>query len=793
MTRAQPLWLWVSLWGGSGCWDAGADFIAAGRQDPETEAADNAPETESDPEGDAGDEAEDPPTDADEGAEDDANEAGDSDPDDDQDEDADEGFDEETDDTDGDPEIPPESNGSDAAAPTIDISAPPANATFGPQDDITVSGTAQDNVAVVAVFVQFDSLPEINATGTNAWSVVIDATLLSHGEHTLNARAVDAAGNTGLATKRTFTIDAEAPTATLSNLPAAATASSSVGASVGGNGVAKYRYRIDNSAWSSDRSSSSAISLSSLSEGNHTLTVLGIDSYENVQAEANATTYSWLIDQSPPVLIGILPAAGGLIGKTDVMKMIFDEPIEVSAADVDRLLGTAAVSSDGNVVTLEPVTEWPFGLYLYLSVTDQVGNNGGVGNFDYHPVDGMVYVSTAGSDTATGTSASPFRTIQRAIVASNAYGVSASRGIAVAEGNYTVNDSVDETNATNARIYGGYSADWLTRDNTRTTSLRDESGGGATYAALQCGDTPVQSYLWIDGLTLYSSAGNTGQALLIRSGCTTTVIDSTIRGLGSGIDAFGVKFLYSAVDKNSFATFTDSTVTCDAGWGIRVDTQSQLHAESSRISGATTGSFGAIDINSNGIVELSGCLIGGTIDTSGGWLQLVGNTIGGIGGNAIYDTQSGGIIQNNLFFGFNYGIYQTYNNAFSVVRNNGFATNCAFLDWAGGMMKSYCSPTAMDNNLSIADGNVAFAAATNLLDANGTDGSAITLSDNDWQLSPSADCNLRQGGRSLQEDNATWGWPENSVYGGNARTTPATCGPTNSGADGWSMGAWERN
>ena len=63
-------------------------------------------------------------------------------------------------------------------------------------DTLTVSGTASDETALDRVEVRFNAGTWQTATGTTSWSYDFDVSTWPAGEHTIEARAVDAAGNT---------------------------------------------------------------------------------------------------------------------------------------------------------------------------------------------------------------------------------------------------------------------------------------------------------------------------------------------------------------------------------------------------------------------------------------------------------------------------------------------------------------------------------------------------------------------------------------------------------------------
>jgi hypothetical protein len=124
---------------------------------------------------------------------------------------------------------------------------------------------------------------------------------LSDGIHTFKVRATDTAGNLGLATTYTWTIDTTTPMASLSAYPDSITNQTvaNFGFSAtppSGGSIIGYECQLDSGAWSS---CSSPKSYSSLLQGNHSFGVRSIDNNLNV---SDPMTYSWTIDTTVPVL-----------------------------------------------------------------------------------------------------------------------------------------------------------------------------------------------------------------------------------------------------------------------------------------------------------------------------------------------------------------------------------------------------------------------------------------------------------------------------------------------------------
>ncbi|MCX5847326.1 MAG: SBBP repeat-containing protein [Deltaproteobacteria bacterium] len=184
----------------------------------------------------------------------------------------------------------------DLSPSTASISGMPASRTNSTSASLTVDGTD-----VVAYKHKLDggvySALEIPA-GTP-----ISLSSLSEGSHTVYVIGKDTAGNwqaEGSATMVTWTVDITPSTATISGVPASRTNSTSASLNIGGIDVVAYRYKLDGGVYSaSEIPAGSPITLSSLSEGSHTVSVIGKDSAGNWQSEGSATTVTWTVDITP--------------------------------------------------------------------------------------------------------------------------------------------------------------------------------------------------------------------------------------------------------------------------------------------------------------------------------------------------------------------------------------------------------------------------------------------------------------------------------------------------------------
>jgi len=84
--------------------------------------------------------------------------------------------------------------------------------------------------------------------------------------------------------------------ATMSGQPTGVVNYSTANITVDGAGIVAYKYKLDTGTWSAETSVSSHIVLSGLSDGVHSVYVIGKDAAGNWQAEASATTASWRVE-----------------------------------------------------------------------------------------------------------------------------------------------------------------------------------------------------------------------------------------------------------------------------------------------------------------------------------------------------------------------------------------------------------------------------------------------------------------------------------------------------------------
>jgi len=183
-----------------------------------------------------------------------------------------------------------QSNSSDTVLPTVSASE------SGTSGTITFAANASDNVGVTLVEFYVDNV--LKATSNVApYSATFNSATLANGSHTLVARAYDAAGNVGVSSPQTFSVNNTG----IDNVPPTVSASESgtsgtitLSATAADNvGVSKVEFYVDNVLKGTDTATPFTMTLDSLtlSNASHALTAKAFDAAGNstVSAPVNFT------------------------------------------------------------------------------------------------------------------------------------------------------------------------------------------------------------------------------------------------------------------------------------------------------------------------------------------------------------------------------------------------------------------------------------------------------------------------------------------------------------------------
>lgn len=146
---------------------------------------------------------------------------------------------------------------------------------------------------------------------------------ITEGGHVLRIRGADSVGNIqpeASAVSHSWTTDLTPPAALFdeSSLPRALTNSRSESFIVRGVDVTQYRYSLDSGIWSADTDmtvNTFSLGSDSLTEGEHTVRIIGRDAAGNWQPVDEATAFTWTVDLTPPAaemeLLNIPPDPSG--------------------------------------------------------------------------------------------------------------------------------------------------------------------------------------------------------------------------------------------------------------------------------------------------------------------------------------------------------------------------------------------------------------------------------------------------------------------------------------------------
>ncbi|MBF0548116.1 MAG: S8 family serine peptidase [Candidatus Riflebacteria bacterium] len=186
---------------------------------------------------------------------------------------------------------------------TIDITPPRAELANAPSGLTSLTNAVIQVGGADVIYYKY-SLDGSVMSAETATSTPLTLTGLSQGNHTLHVIGRDQVGNWQLesgATAVTWQIDTSSPVAEMSNAPANPTNQVSGNINVAGTGIVNYKYKLDAGNWGNETQIANPISYSGLSEGPHSISVIGRNSAGTWQSQSSPTTFNWVVDTTPPV------------------------------------------------------------------------------------------------------------------------------------------------------------------------------------------------------------------------------------------------------------------------------------------------------------------------------------------------------------------------------------------------------------------------------------------------------------------------------------------------------------
>ena len=204
----------------------------------------------------------------------------------------------------------------------------------------------------------------------------------------LHVQAKDAAGNESDIMTVSAVLDNTAPFTTISGTPVNPTNSTTAVLLVSSSDAISYRYELDDEGYSEEIALTAQISLSSLAEGNHTLSVVGKDTAGNWPPNCVAPTYvTWTVDTT-----SLPPASLDLTSVDDTGKTNSD--------NTTRNVSDLTITGTGeNGATVQLYN----GKNAISGATGPVSN--GIFSIDMSLTEGIHIITATQTDTATNISA----------------------------------------------------------------------------------------------------------------------------------------------------------------------------------------------------------------------------------------------------------------------------------------------------------------------------------------------------------------------------------------------------
>ncbi len=238
----------------------------------------------------------------------------------------------------------------ESTAPVTSITSPTSGSSQpGPQTTVTL--TATDNIAVTKVELYVDGSltattlvsPAAVTSGLMAplYTYTINSSLLPNGNHTLQSKAYDDAGNVGVSPIVSFTVatpDTTPPTTSVTSPTAGATVSGTiaVAASASDNvGVTKVEFSVDGVLKSTATTSPYTYSLDTLtlSNGTHTLQSKAYDAANNSASSSAVSVTVANADTTPPTTSVTAPTANTLIATSTTVSTSASDNIGVTKVE----------------------------------------------------------------------------------------------------------------------------------------------------------------------------------------------------------------------------------------------------------------------------------------------------------------------------------------------------------------------------------------------------------------------------------------------------------------------------
>jgi hypothetical protein len=280
----------------------------------------------------------------------------------------------------------------DATAPDTTITANPSAPSNSASASFSFAGSDPGGTGVAGFEVSIDGGEFVAGVSPS------DFNNLADGSHTVEVRAVDAAGNRD-ATPASFTwvVDTTGPDTTLTATPpsisASANASFSFTADDGsGTGVARFEVSLDGGGFSP---AASPVVYTGLSDGPHTVVIRAIDALGNI--EPTPATYTWTVDTTPPdAPVVVSPANASAVNDATIAGTA--EPDSTVTVFIDGTAAGTATADDAGDWTFAAPTNLSDGSHTVRArASDAAGNSSVDSSTNTFALDTVAPVATAAS------------------------------------------------------------------------------------------------------------------------------------------------------------------------------------------------------------------------------------------------------------------------------------------------------------------------------------------------------------------------------------------------------------
>ncbi|MEA2099727.1 MAG: chitobiase/beta-hexosaminidase C-terminal domain-containing protein, partial [Campylobacterota bacterium] len=190
----------------------------------------------------------------------------------------------------------------DSTAPSA-LSISPDGGSYSETQSVSMSATDANNYTI---YYTTDGTTPTSSSSTYSSAISVASS------KTIKAIAIDSARNESSIKSSAFTLNTTTNVAQFGSEVTAGTtiATSSDGNSasvtreitVSGSSVTHYKYKVDSASFSAQTTKETAIDISSLSDGSHTISIIGYDG-STWQTDASATTLSFTVDNTAPSAI----------------------------------------------------------------------------------------------------------------------------------------------------------------------------------------------------------------------------------------------------------------------------------------------------------------------------------------------------------------------------------------------------------------------------------------------------------------------------------------------------------